>query len=51
MLSDVPGAFDADAYFNSLASTASLPDLLRRENELLNGEFGTVGTGAGSEKL
>ncbi|KWU46780.1 hypothetical protein RHOSPDRAFT_31598 [Rhodotorula sp. JG-1b] len=33
---DVPGAFDADAYFNSLASTASLPDLLRRENELLN---------------
>ncbi|GAA5871929.1 hypothetical protein JCM3774_000731 [Rhodotorula dairenensis] len=33
---DVPGAFDADAYFHSLASTASLPDLLRRENELLN---------------
>lgn len=34
---DAPGAFDADAYFHSLASSASLPDLLRRENELLNG--------------
>ncbi|GAA5981211.1 hypothetical protein JCM10908_004024 [Rhodotorula pacifica] len=33
---DVPGAFDADAYFHSLASSASLPDLLRRENDLLN---------------
>ncbi|POY70385.1 hypothetical protein BMF94_6666 [Rhodotorula taiwanensis] len=33
---DSPAAFDADAYFNSLVSTASLPDLLRRENDLLN---------------
>ncbi|GJN92147.1 hypothetical protein Rhopal_005177-T1 [Rhodotorula paludigena] len=33
---DAPDAFNADSYFQNLASTASLPDLLKREIELLN---------------
>ncbi|GAA5858778.1 hypothetical protein JCM8547_004984 [Rhodosporidiobolus lusitaniae] len=33
---DSPSSFNPDAYFASLTSTASLPDLLTRENELLN---------------
>ncbi|GAA5861422.1 hypothetical protein JCM1840_005363 [Sporobolomyces johnsonii] len=33
---DSPSSFNPDAYFQSLTSTASLPDLLKRENELLN---------------
>ncbi|GAA6014846.1 hypothetical protein JCM8202_004789 [Rhodotorula sphaerocarpa] len=33
---DNPATFDPTAYFQELASNASLPDLLRRENELLN---------------
>ncbi|GAA5888865.1 hypothetical protein JCM6882_002882 [Rhodosporidiobolus microsporus] len=33
---DSPSTFNADAYFAHLTSTASLPDLLKRENELLN---------------
>lgn len=34
---DSPASFSADAYFSSLSATSSLPDLLRRENELLTG--------------
>ena len=34
---DSPASFNPDAYFNSLAARASLPDLLRKENELING--------------
>ncbi|GAA5827299.1 hypothetical protein JCM11251_001211 [Rhodosporidiobolus azoricus] len=33
---DSPSTFNPDAYFAHLTSTASLPDLLKRENELLN---------------
>ncbi|GAA6002718.1 hypothetical protein JCM10207_007642 [Rhodosporidiobolus poonsookiae] len=33
---DSPQSFSPDAYFTQLTSTASLPDLLKRENELLN---------------
>ncbi|CEQ38792.1 SPOSA6832_00256, partial [Sporobolomyces salmonicolor] len=33
---DSPSSFNPEAYFQSLTSTASLPDLLKRENELLN---------------
>ncbi|KAL8292297.1 hypothetical protein RQP46_001763 [Phenoliferia psychrophenolica] len=32
---DSPASFNPDVYFDSLASTASLPDLLRKENELI----------------
>jgi len=34
---DTPDRFDPDSYFHSLSSTASLPDLLKREIDLLNG--------------
>lgn len=34
---DSPASFNPDLYFDSLAATASLPDLLRKENELING--------------
>lgn len=30
-------AFDAKAYYEQLITTSSLPTLLRKENELLNG--------------
>lgn len=30
-------AFDAKAYYEQLITTSSLPSLLRKENELLNG--------------
>ncbi|KPV78163.1 uncharacterized protein RHOBADRAFT_50667 [Rhodotorula graminis WP1] len=33
---DSPDRFDPDSYFHSLSSTASLPDLLKREIDLLN---------------
>ncbi|GAA5820503.1 hypothetical protein JCM3770_002277 [Rhodotorula araucariae] len=33
---DAPDPFDPDSYFRSLSSTASLPDLLKREIDLLN---------------
>lgn len=36
-LADSPFTFSPDAYFTNLTSTASLSDLLKRENELLNG--------------
>ncbi|TNY21674.1 Vps51/Vps67-domain-containing protein, partial [Rhodotorula diobovata] len=34
---DSPDSFDPHSYFTTLSSTASLPDLLKREIELLNG--------------
>ncbi|GAA5977299.1 hypothetical protein JCM5350_002421 [Sporobolomyces pararoseus] len=33
---DSPETFNSTSYFNNLTSTASLPDLLRRETDLLN---------------
>ncbi|GAA6058678.1 hypothetical protein JCM10212_003366 [Sporobolomyces blumeae] len=33
---DSPATFNPDAYFQSLVSSASLPDLLRKESELVN---------------
>ncbi|BGP12394.1 hypothetical protein JCM10213_002001 [Rhodosporidiobolus nylandii] len=33
---DSPTSFNPEAYFQSLTNTASLPELLRKENELLN---------------
>lgn len=35
---DSPETFNPTSYFNNLTSTASLPNLLRRETDLLNGE-------------
>lgn len=34
---DSPGSFSPAAYLTSLSSTASLPELLKRENDLING--------------
>lgn len=36
---DTPETFNPNAYFHNLTSTASLPDLLKRETDLLNGKF------------
>lgn len=36
---DSPSTFNPDVYFASLSTTSSLPDLLKRENELLTGEL------------
>ncbi|KAM0748978.1 hypothetical protein T439DRAFT_58844 [Meredithblackwellia eburnea MCA 4105] len=33
---DSPTSFNPELYFTSLSSTASIPDLLKRENELIN---------------
>ncbi|KAK4332059.1 Vacuolar protein sorting-associated protein 51-like protein [Rhodotorula toruloides] len=33
---DSPASFDANNYFQTLASTASLPELLKRETDLIN---------------
>lgn len=35
-------AFDAKTYYEQLITTSSLPTLLKRENELLTGENGSV---------
>ncbi|BGO99124.1 hypothetical protein JCM10021v2_002795 [Rhodotorula toruloides] len=35
---DSPASFDANNYFQTLASTASLPELLKRETDLINGQ-------------
>ncbi|GAA5870381.1 hypothetical protein JCM16303_001981 [Sporobolomyces ruberrimus] len=36
---DTPETFNPNAYFHNLTSTASLPDLLKRETDLLNGNL------------
>jgi hypothetical protein len=38
-VADSPETFNPTAYFNNLTSTASLPDLLKRETDILNGQF------------
>ena len=35
--SDLPETFNPELYFTALSGSASLPDLLQRENELLMG--------------